>query len=204
MIELGWGCFHSGEDVEARECMEDALRMAKTVGERALIDRARIGLLQVLVALGELDTVEPMAREALADADQRRDVRSAHFAHHFLADCALIRGEAATAAPRYRRALELAIEVADRSEMVFEVQGIAMAAAGLSMPERALTLGSAAAAEFERLGIDFSGIKFWSELLERYFGQARRASGAAEADAAWQIGRNIPFDTAVAQALALR
>ena len=72
------------------------------------------------------------------------------------------------------------------------------------MPERALTLGSAAAAEFERLGIDFSGIKFWSELLERYFGQARRASGAAEADAAWQIGRNIPFDTAVAQALALR
>ena len=204
MIELGWGCFHSGEDVEARECMEHALRIAQAVGERALIDRARIGLLQVLVALGELDTVEPMAREALADADQRRDVRSAHFAHHFLADCALIRGEAATAAPRYRRALELAIEVADRSEMVFEVQGIAMAAAGLSMPERALTLGAAAAAEFERLGIDFSGIKFWSELLERYFGQARCASGAAEADAAWQIGRNMPFDAAVAQALALR
>ena len=86
MLELGWGCFYSGEDAEARACMEEALRMARTVGERALIDRARIGLLQVLVALGELDTVEPMAREALADAERQHDVRSAHFAHHFLAE----------------------------------------------------------------------------------------------------------------------
>ena len=47
--------------------------------------------------LGELDIVEPMAREALADAKRQRDLRSEHFAHHFLADCPLIRGDAATA-----------------------------------------------------------------------------------------------------------
>jgi len=38
------------------------------------------------------------------------DLRSEHFAHHFLADCALIRADGASALPRYRRALELAVE----------------------------------------------------------------------------------------------
>jgi predicted ATPase/class 3 adenylate cyclase len=201
MLELGWGCFISGEDLEARECMEEALRMARTVGERALIDRARIGLLQVLVALGELDIVEPMAREALGDAERQGDLRSAHFAHHFLADCALIRGDAATAAPRYRRALELAIELGDRAETATEIQGIAMATAGMSMSQRALTLGGAATAEFDRLGIDLSGIKFWSVLLRRYFDQARYALSAADGDAAWEAGRQLSFETAVNDAL---
>src|SRR5205823_869949 len=65
LLELGWGCFYSGDDLGARQCMEQSLQVAQAVGERALIDRARIGLLQILVALGELDSVEPMAREAL-------------------------------------------------------------------------------------------------------------------------------------------
>jgi len=42
--------------------------------------------------LEKLDAVEPMAREALRDAERQGDVRSEHFAHHFLADYPLIRG----------------------------------------------------------------------------------------------------------------
>ncbi|HEV2041036.1 MAG TPA: adenylate/guanylate cyclase domain-containing protein, partial [Casimicrobiaceae bacterium] len=68
LLELGWGCFIAGDNDDARQRMEESLRIAKAVGERPFINRARIGLLQVLVALGDLDTVEPMAREALADA----------------------------------------------------------------------------------------------------------------------------------------
>ncbi len=202
LLELGWGCFNSGDDAGARQCMEESLRIAQAVGERALIDRARIGLLQVLVALGELDIVEPMAREALADAKRQRDLRSEHFAHHFLADCPLIRGDAATAAPRYRRALELAVALGDRSETAVEIQGVAMSAAGMSSPMRALTLGGAAAAEFDRLGIDLSGIRFWTALLDRYFGNARTELGASAAEVAWQAGRQLDFDTAVSEALA--
>ena len=46
------------------------IRIANAVGERPFFNRARIGLLQVLFAIGELDIVEPMAREALADAER--------------------------------------------------------------------------------------------------------------------------------------
>jgi hypothetical protein len=181
--------------------MEESLRIAQAVGDRALTARARIGLLQMLVALGELDAVEPMAREALADAERQRDLRSAHFAHHFLADCPLIRGDAAEAAPRYQRALELAVALGDRSETAIEIQGVAMAAAGMALPERALMLGGAAAAEFDRLGLDLSGIRFWNALIERYFAVARSALGERAASDAWQAGRQMAFESAVGEAL---
>jgi predicted ATPase len=201
LLELGWGYFCSGDDVAARGSMDESLRIAQRVGERSLISRARIGLLQVLVALSELDIVEPMAHEALHEAECQRDVRSEHFAHHFLADCPLIRGDARAAAPRYRRALELAMALGDRSETAVEIQGVAMAAAGMGSCERALTLGGAASAEFDRLGIDLSGIRFWSALLERYFALARGALGETAADAAWQAGRKMDFERAVHEAL---
>jgi hypothetical protein len=76
-----------------------------------------------------------------------------------------------------------------------------MAAAGMGSWERALTLGGAASAEFDRLGIDLSGIRFWSALLERYFALARGALGETAADAAWQAGRKMDFERAVHEAL---
>ena len=143
-----------------------------------------------------------MARDALAEAERQRDVRSEHFAHHFLADCPLIAGDAASALPRYRRALELAHALGERTETAIEIQGVAMASAGLGDAKHALTLGGAAAAEHDRHGIDFSGIRFWNALLDTYYGRARAELGADHADAAWQAGRRMDFDRAVAEALA--
>jgi predicted ATPase/class 3 adenylate cyclase len=200
LIDLGWGCFFVG-DMDARRYMEEGLRLQQSVGDPLLVNRARIGLLQVLVSLHELEIVEPMAREALAVAQATRDLRSEHFAHHFLADCPLIRGDCAAAVPRYRRALELAVELGDRAETATEIQGIAMATAGIGEPVRALRLAGAAAAEFDALAIDLSGIIFWKALLERYLGRARMELGPEAAATAWTEGRNMPFEQAIALAL---
>ena len=197
LIELGWGCFNSGSD-DARAVMEEGYRLMQSVDDPLLVNRARTGLLQVLVSVNELDIVEPMAAEALAIADRTGDLRSAHFAHHFLADCPLIRGDGASALPRYRQALALAVELGDRSETAVEIQGVAMALACLGHSGPALRLAGAAAAEFDALAIDISGIVFWNALLNRYLGQARLALGDAAADAAWAEGRGINFDEAIA------
>jgi tetratricopeptide (TPR) repeat protein len=184
LIDLGWGCFYSG-DPDARRLMEEGLRLQQAIGDPLLVNRARIGLLQVLVGLGELDLVEPMAREALAVAERTHDVRSEHLAHHFLADCALIRGDCVSALPQYRRALVLGVEINDRAEISAEIQGVAMATAGCGQAARALRLAAAAAAEFDALAIDLSGMSFWTALLDRYLGQARSALGEDAANAAW-------------------
>jgi predicted ATPase/class 3 adenylate cyclase len=200
LIDLGWGCF-SSSDADARRMMEEGLALQQAVGSPLLVNRARIGLLQVLVSLGETETVEPMAREALAAAEATSDLRSEHFAHHFLADCSLIRSECAAALPRYRRALELALELGDRAETAVEVQGVAMSLAGVGQAAPALRLGGAAAAEFDAVAVDLSGIVFWNALLERFYGLARAELGEPAATVAWNEGRRTGFDYAVALAL---
>jgi predicted ATPase/class 3 adenylate cyclase len=199
LIDLGWGCFYAG-DPDARRLMEEGLRLQQAMGDPLLVNRARIGLLQVLVGLDELDLVEPMAREALAVAVRTRDARSEHLAHHFLADCLLIRGDCADALPRYRRSLALAVEIDDRAEIAAEVQGIAMATAGCGQPAHALRLAGAAAAEFDALAIDLSGMSFWTVLLDRYLGRARAELGEAAASDAWDEGRRTRFEYAIALA----
>ena len=199
LVELGWGCFFAGDD-SARAVMEEAFRLVQDCGDALIINRARVGLLQVLVGLGELDTVEPLAREALAVSEATADLRSEHFAHHFLADCPLIRGDCATALPRYRRALALAVELRDRSETAIEIQGVAMALCGSGQPAQGLRLAGAAQAEFDALAIDVSGIVFWSALLERYLTAARRTLGEPAATEAWEEGRRTAFEYAIALA----
>lgn len=133
--------------------MEEGFSLQQSVGDPLLVNRARIGLLQVLVSLGELEIVDWRAKR-LRWPERSGDLRSEHLAHHFLADCPLIRGDGAGALPRYRRALELAVELGDRSETAVEMQGVAMAMAGCGHPTLALRLAGAAAAEFEALAID--------------------------------------------------
>lgn len=151
--------------------------------------------------MAEIDLVEPMAREALAVAERSGDVRSEHLVWHFLADCALIRGEFAAALPRYRRSLELAVELVDRAEIAPEIQGVAMVLANCGQAALALRLASTAQAEFDSLGIDFSGILFWNALLKRHLGHARSALGDEAANAAWEHGRCTAFESAIAFAL---
>ena len=200
LLDLGWGCFYCG-DPDARRLMEEGMRLQQASGDPLLLNRARVGLLQVLVGLGELDLVEPMAHEALAVAEATHDLRSEHLAYHFLADCLLIRGDCAAALPQYHRSLVLAVEIDDRAEIGAELQGIAMATAGCGHAAHALRLAGAAAAEFDALAIDLSGMYFWTALLDRYLGQARAALGEEAANAAWDEGRRTRFEHAIALAL---
>jgi predicted ATPase/class 3 adenylate cyclase len=200
--DLGWGYFFAGKDEEARRCMEESMELLRPLGRPFLFNRSRIGLLQVLVSMRELDTVEQLAPEALRLAEELGDRRSEHFAHHFLADCPLIRGDCDTAEQRYLQALDLAVRLGDRSETAVEIQGLAMAAAGRSHPQRALRLATAAQAEFDALGIDISGIRFWTELLDRYLGNARADLGPEAAEEAAEQGRRMGFEQAIGEARA--
>jgi predicted ATPase len=200
LLDLGWGCFFGGDDANARVCMEESVDLLLLTGDRLLLNRARIGLLQVLVSMGDLDLVRPMATEALAVARELGDLRSEHFAEHFLADCALIEGEYGLALEKYRIALKLAVELGDRAETCVELQGVAMATVGVSNPRKALQLAGAAFAELDSLGIDLSGIRFWTGLIERHVDQARAELGE-EAGAAWQEGRAMTLESAVPFAL---
>jgi predicted ATPase/class 3 adenylate cyclase len=197
---LGWVLFVCGEDGKSLQRFEEALELQRRIGRPLLVNRALAGVCQLLVALGDTDAAEPRAHELLELSRRDDDVRSEHFAHHFLADCALIRGDCATADDRYRRSLLAALPLGDAIETSFEIQGVGMAAAGLGFPERALRLGGGAAAIWEETGAAIDA-RFWLALLDKWFTHAREALSDDEASHAWEAGRQLSFERAVEEAL---
>ena len=184
-----------GRDDEQPGAFERASRSAAnsaTPGERDPRARRRR---QILVAMGEVDRAEPLSLELLDLAGG--DLRTEHFAHHYLADWCYPR-RLEHAEERYRESLRAAVRLGDVVETTFEVQGVAMAAAGKGDPSAAPPgrVGRAALAVARRLD------------LRRVLGPAPRAlhrHGARRARQSRRCGveggHRLQFDDAVVLAL---
>ena len=197
--DLGWMLFFSDRNPEALRAFEESLERRQASGDRAGQTRALIGVCQVLVAQGEVERTEKLASELLELARGDADPRSEHFALHYLADCSLIRGDYDRADARYRESLISVLGLGDILETSFEVQGVAMSAAGRGDAVRALRLAAAVEALWEERGITIS-VPFWDDLLRTHIGSARETLGA-RAELCWAEGRQLSFDAAVELAL---
>jgi predicted ATPase/class 3 adenylate cyclase len=195
---LGWPLvYNTADNARSLEAFEQALELRRQLGDEAGATRALVGIAQVLVSMGETERAEAISRDLLERA--AGDLRTEHFAYHFLADCALIRGEPEEARPRYRQSLRAALPLGDVVETSFEVQGVAMSEAGIGSARLAILLAAAVEALWESLGVSFS-VAFWDALLERYLAPARAALGD-EVEAVRTEGGALAFDDAVALAL---
>jgi predicted ATPase len=197
-LDLGWGSFFVDDDMNARRCMEESLELARRVDDPALVNRAQLGLLQILVSLGELQTVPSLGAEQIELSRALGDPWAEHFGHHFLADCALIQGDPATAFTHYAHSLAAAVRSGDKIETCLELQGVAMARSAIGQHETALLIAAAVDAAFKSLGFNFS-VRFWSELLDKHIGAARAALGD-QAETVWAAGQRLTLDEAIALA----
>lgn len=197
---IGWSQFSIGKDEGACRSFEECLRIQKSFGDPVLVNRAKVGLAQMLVALGRIDEARPMAAEIIEFSKQRGDKRNEHFGWHYLADCALIEGNCEESRGLYRRSLAVAAETGDKIETAFEIQGVAMSLAGLGECRQAEILCAAAGAEMNRIGADIHA-RFWDALLEKYLGTAREQLGDVASEAARREGAGMTFDDAILLAL---
>jgi non-specific serine/threonine protein kinase len=197
---IGWSHWFAGENPAALDRFEESLRLHCQGGNERLINRAMLAICQVLVSDWEVDRAEPIAREALEVAERHQEIRDIHNAHHFLADCALIRGDVEAAERGYADSLRAAMAYGDRVEMTFEIEGIAMALAGQGRDGKALRLAAAAAAERRALNAD-PRVPFWETLKERFLGAAAERQGQDAAGRSRREGGALGFDEAIRQAL---
>ncbi len=136
--------------------------IATDIGIPTLVRRTSSGLCQYYVTQADAALARPLAEELIRIAGD--DLRSAHFGHHFLADCDLMDGDSARALEAYRRSLGLAITMGDLLEIMWEVEGVGMASAGCGNSRLALRLHGAVAAQMRRLDLDPS-VPFWDALI---------------------------------------
>jgi predicted ATPase/class 3 adenylate cyclase len=198
---LGWLLVYEAGDADgALAVFEESVEVNRGHDDRRAETRALVGVCQALVALGSIDRAEPLARDLLTAT--RGDLRTEHFAHTFLGDCALLRGDHDHADQRYREALRLVRPLGDLVEIGASIQGIAMAAAGRDDADRALRLLAAVDGLYESFGL-WAETPFWDALLEQHAAAARTQLGA-HADSVYAEGRAMTLDDAITLAVAPR
>ena len=200
---IGWTQFYSSDDEAARTSFEECLRLQRAGADPALVNRAMVGLAQVLVALDRTAEARPMAQEIIEFSTAHNDKRSEHFGWHYLADCALIDRDYTGSLELYRRSLALADALGDKVETGFEIEGVAMSLAGQGRSTEAIVLAAAVAAEMDRIGANVH-VRFWDALTDRYFGAAKQDLGDVSYGSALEQGSRIPFEEAVRIALTFR
>ncbi len=198
---IGYSQFMANEYDKALRSMEDCLEQYRKFGSEKLITRGRVNVGQVLVALGDVQRTEPLARETLKEGRAQGEPKFIHYSLHYLGDCALWRGEPQKAIGFYGESLRAALDYGNEMEASTEMQGMAMGLAGSGQDEEALRLHGASCARNKELHTTAEDqIAFWIELRERYLTPARERLGPVAAERAEAEGRSMGWPRALARA----
>jgi len=158
----------------------------------------------MLAALGDVERTEQLARETLAEGRAQGEPKFVHFSLHYLADCALWRGDAKNAVQLYGESLRAALDYGNEMEAATEMQGMAMGLMGSERQEEGFRLYGASCARLTELHTTMiDEVAFWVKFRERYLPPARERIGAVAADKAEKEGRAMGWQKALACAFAV-
>ncbi|HEY4281594.1 MAG TPA: tetratricopeptide repeat protein [Chthoniobacterales bacterium] len=195
---IGWSHFAASKYPDALKAMEDCVDAYQKLGSAKLITRGRVAVGQMLAALGDVERTEPLARETLAEGRALGEPKFVHFSLHYLADCALWRGDAKKAVHLYGESLRAALDYGNEMEAATEVQGMAMGLMGSNREKEGLRLYAASNARYAELQTTMvDEVAFWVGFRERYVPPARERIGAEAAGKAEQEGRVMGWEKAV-------
>jgi tetratricopeptide (TPR) repeat protein len=201
---IGWSHFAASNYSAALRSMEDCVESYRRLGSAKLITRGRVAVGQMLVALGDVERTEPLARETLEEGRAQGEPKFVHFSLHYLADCALWRGDAKKAVELYGESLSAALDYGNEMEAATEMQGLAMGLMGSHREEEGFRLYGASCARCDELQTTMlDEVAFWVGFRQRYLPPARERIGAAAADEAERTGRTMGWQNALAYTLKL-
>jgi tetratricopeptide (TPR) repeat protein len=199
-MELAMASLGQGDRATARGHLEEALALARELGNKRQLAAALNGLAQVHRVEGDLDTAEPLYEQMLALARELGDREIIAIGLLNLAMVSIGRGAGDRARGMLLEVLAMAEEIGSKpaGESLLEVS------AGLGAMreqwERAARFFGAAEAQTGQTGLhrDPADEAFLAPLIAK----AREALGAAEFAAAESAGRALAYDEAMAEARA--
>jgi predicted ATPase/class 3 adenylate cyclase len=183
---------------EAQEWLEEALRLSLDLESPQQEAEVLHQLGMVAVSRGDLDEASSMFKRSL---DVRRRLGTSDEAGMtlvFLSVVSFVRGEVGVAHSLIGEALEIGLALRDRRS-AWSLDVLACLNAADKKAERAVRLAGAAAAMFETTGQ--RPPEQWHSFISAFVRPAKEALGAEAATAAWDEGRRLGFEDALAYAL---
>jgi non-specific serine/threonine protein kinase len=207
LIMFGRVAFHEERYADATARTEEALRFLQRLGDEwsqaaGLASDARSNLGCFALAQGYTTQAASHFAAALAQQRQLGFAWGAAQSLLGLADVARVEGNLAQAATRYHESLGLSWEQRDRRRMAPALAGLAAVAAAQGQHERAARLFGATTALIETVGV-FALFPFDLRVFEAGISAVRAVMRAEDFSAAWEVGRAVPLEDAVAEAQAI-
>lgn len=198
LLHLGNVALSQDDVATVRTRMEESLALGEQVGDRWIIASAINNFGEIARYLGEYDQAENHYLESKEIFQTVRSTPDVARADHSLGHVALSRGDNERARSLFESGLELHQKLGIKRGVVECLAGLAAVLSARGQMEAAVSVLAAARVEFATLGV-----RIWpadNADLERAFAAARTALDAATLAAAWESGRLMGLDQAVAAA----
>ena len=172
--------------------------IGRELGDDAILGRFLQAMGYMAFMGDQLDAARGPLEEALAVALRGSDPAAIFGGHHTVGQVARLQGRFDDAARHYREAIRLGFELGDVAQMTEPLQGLAAVLIATGDPERGVRLLGANAAIRERLG--GGPPPEWLRLGDP-LADAKGTLGEAAYARAWEAGRRMSVDDAVAEAV---
>jgi predicted ATPase/class 3 adenylate cyclase len=200
LSNLGSICYERGEIVAARKLYEESLAIRRELGDQAAVGESLNNLGIVAHEERDYEAARLLHEESLAIKVALGNRWSAVPSHNNLGRVAFDLEDYATARIHHIEALKLSLELTDRAGMASSLERLAAAVAMLGDPMRASLIWGAT--ERLREELESTPNPGFKPIYDGTVAAARSQVDAVEFDRAWQSGRDMPFDEAIALALA--
>jgi tetratricopeptide (TPR) repeat protein len=188
-----------GDHDRAKELYEEGLALSRELGGAELLGAYLISLGYVFLLEGNPERATSLNEEAVALYRKRGHRGSLQIALDNLGWAALVRGDHQRAEALHEESLVLCRELGDKLIGSESIEGLACSAAAQGEAERAAKLFGAAQALREAVG--YQQVPRERSLREPYLTAAYFRVGEADWARAWEEGRSMAFEDAVAYAL---
>jgi non-specific serine/threonine protein kinase len=196
-VEATW----RGSTTEALALLEQAVTAARTTGDRPLESSVLLVLGLCRTFAGDLDGADTALQACVDRTGPDGEVHVRSYSLAVLGILALLRSDPDAAADLERQALEMKIDLDDRSGTAFVLEVLAWVAAAERRQDRAATLLGASDARWRHLGIDPDAVPYLSATRRRSEEHAGIDRGSAGFRAAFRRGEALSDEQVLALAL---
>lgn len=201
LAELSRQYFHTNQFDKCRAVLEEGIELVKKLGDKNLLLHAETHWAGSLIFSSDIKRGESILERNLKTISEIGSMWDKILSAHFYSDCAAAKGDYKAGEFRYADAVKQAIKYGVLAQVANEVQGLSMCVAGQGRLAKGLRLFAASIKRLNDLGVDYTPIPFWEELISRTITVAREKMGEDKAKMLEKEGCDMDFEKVVEYAL---